>query len=146
MAHRFIKRFQQIKFSKPFPEFRLGVLLVTIFCAFLIVMATFIPIPLRIFAIPEEAFSNTGNFFSSLESIDQITRILNYIPQIPVVIMIASMLGAGAGMLSVFLYVGAGLFGLPVFASGGGLSYLSRLGFGYILGFFAGTFVVGKLL
>lgn len=146
MVKQLLKRFHFIKFLEPFPRFRLGSLLVAIFCSFLIVIATFTPVPLRILAIPGEALSNTGEFFANLTSIDQVTRLLNYIPQIPIVIMIASMLGPGTGMLSVFLYVGSGLIGFPVFASGGGISYIFRLGFGYILGFFAGTIVTGKIL
>ncbi len=146
MANQLLKRFHFIKFLEPFPKFRLGALLVAIFCSFLIVIATFTPVPLRILTIPGEALSNSGAFFANLHSIDQITRVLNYIPQIPVVIMIASLLGPRIGMISVFLYVGAGLFGFPVFASGGGITYLARLGFGYIIGFFAGTFVTGHLL
>lgn len=146
MTKKVLKRFHFIKFLEPFPKFKLGSLLVAIFCSFLIVMATFTPVPLRILAIPSEAFSNAGEFFATLSSIDQITRVLNYIPQIPVVILIASLLGPRIGMLSIFLYVGSGLIGFPVFASGGGITYLARLGFGYILGFFAGTYVTGKIL
>ena len=143
---RMLKKIQFTKFLETFPKFKLGSFLIAIFCAFLIVMATFTCIPLRIFAVPAEALSNAGEFFANLNSIDQITKILNYIPQIPVVIMIAALLGPRIGMLSVFLYVGAGLIGFPVFASGGGLSYLGRLGFGYILGFFAGIYTTGNLL
>ncbi len=141
-----LKKIQFTKFLDTFPEFKLGSLLIAIFCAFLLVMATFTRIPLRIFVIPAEALSNAVEFFASLNSIDQITRILNYIPQIPIVIMTAALLGPRIGMLSVFLYVGGGLIGFPVFASGGGISYLGRIGFGYILGFFAGTYVTGNLL
>jgi len=146
MAKQLLKRFHFIKFLDTYPKFRLGSLLIAIFCSFLIVMATFTPVPLRILAIPGEALSSPAEFFANLNSIDQITRVLNYIPQIPVIIMIGAMLGPRIGMISVFLYVGAGLAGFPVFASGGGLSYLARLGFGYILGFFAGTFITGQLL
>jgi len=146
MVSRILKKVQFAKFLEPFPKFRLGSFLVAIFCAFLIVMATFTPISLRILAIPGEAFFNSGEFFESLSSIDQITRVLIYIPQIPIIIFIASLLGPQTGILSVFLYIAAGLIGFPVFASGGGIGYLARLGFGYILGFFAGTFVTGQVL
>ncbi|HSA06997.1 MAG TPA: biotin transporter BioY [Candidatus Gastranaerophilales bacterium] len=146
LNNRILKRYQFVKFLEPFPKFRLGSFLVAIFCSFLIVIATFTPLSLGILALPEEALVNTGDFFSNLQSIDQIIRILSYIPQIPVVIMIAAMLGPRIGMLAVSLYVISGLAGFPVFASGGGVEYLERLGFGYILGFFVGTFITGKLL
>ncbi len=141
-----VKRFHFGRQLETFPKFRLGSFLIAVFCAFLIVIATFTPIPLVILAIPGEAFSNTAEFFANLSSLDQITRVLNYIPQIPVVIFIASMLGAKIGLFSIILYISCGLAGFPVFASGGGLSYISRLGFGYILGFLTGTFITGKLL
>lgn len=146
MVKKLLKRFHFIKFLDIFPKFRLGALLIAIFCSFLIVIATFTPAPLRILAIPGEALSNTGEFFANLNSIDQVTRVLNYIPQIPVIIMISAMLGPGTGTLSVLLYVLFGLAGFPIFASGGGFGYIFRLGFGYILGFFAGTIVTGKIL
>ena len=146
MDSRILKKLQFAKFLETFPKFRLGSFLVAIFCSFLIVMATFTPVPLRILAIPGEAFFNSGEFFASLSSIDQITRVLIYIPQIPIIIFIASLLGPRIGMFSVFLYIATGLIGYPIFASGGGHEYLARLGFGYILGFFAGTFVTGRVL
>lgn len=146
MQQRIVKNFLYTKFSAPFPKARLGVFLASIFCSFLIVIATFTPVPLRILAFPDEALLNAVEFFSNLNSIDQITRVFNYIPQVPVVVMIASMLGPRAGIFSVFLYVIAGIAGFPVFASGGGIHYLLRIRFGYILGFFAGAFITGRFI
>ena len=45
---------------------------------------------------------------------------------------------------SVMLYVGMGLIGLPVFASGGGISYVLVPSFGYLLGFIGAAYFVGK--
>jgi len=146
IQQRLVNKIKHTKFSSRFPGLNIGTLLIAVFCSFLIVLATFTPIPLIIITIPEEALSNTIEFFSNISSIDQITRSLNYIPQVPIVVMIASMLGPKTGLLPVSLYVAAGLAGLPVFASGGGISYLSKIHFGYILGFFAGVLVTGKLL
>ncbi len=146
MQQRIIKKIKHTGSSRIFPKFGAGVALIVIFCAFLMVIATFTPIQLIIITIPEEAFSDTIEFFSHSNSIDRITRVLNYIPQIPVVIMIASMLGAKTGMIAILLYVVTGLAGFPVFASGGGIDYLFKIRFGYIMGFFAGIFVTGKLL
>ena len=146
VQQRIIKKIRNTKFLPTFPKFGIGTFLVTIFCAYLIVVATFTPIPLLIIAIPEEAILNPVEFFSRLTSIDQVTRVLNYIPQIPVVIMIASMLGPRTGLLSVFLYIIAGIFGFPIFAAGGGIDYFFRIGSGYILGFFIGTYLTGKIL
>ena len=41
------------------------------------------------------------------------------------------------------LYVVIGLLGLPIFAAGGGLAYIVRPSFGYLIGFIAGAYVTG---
>lgn len=54
-------------------------------------------------------------------------------------------LGGKKGFWSVALYIFIGLTGIPVFAEGGGLSYVLKPSFGYILGFALSAFVTGKL-
>lgn len=54
-------------------------------------------------------------------------------------------LGSKKGFLSVAVYIFIGLAGIPVFTEGGGLSYLLKPSFGYILGFAVSAFVTGKL-
>ncbi|MCI9180171.1 MAG: biotin transporter BioY [Lachnospiraceae bacterium] len=46
---------------------------------------------------------------------------------------------------SVAVYLFLGLMGVPVFASGGGPSYIARPTFGYLLGFFAAAYVMAWL-
>ena len=53
------------------------------------------------------------------------------------------LLGSRLGSLSVFAYMILGLAGLPIFSEGGGLWYLFKPSFGYIIGFVIGTFVTG---
>ena len=53
------------------------------------------------------------------------------------------LLGRKLGALSVLLYIGIGLAGVPIFAGGGGLSYILRPSFGYLIGFALGTYVTG---
>ena len=48
-------------------------------------------------------------------------------------------------MLAVCAYLALGLAGLPIFAQGGGLSYLLQPSFGYLIGFAAGAFVTGTM-
>ncbi len=55
------------------------------------------------------------------------------------------LLGGKAGFASVCLYMTIGLMGLPVFAEGGGLTYVLKPSFGYIIGFAAGAYVTGTL-
>ncbi|MGE4484545.1 MAG: biotin transporter BioY [Oscillospiraceae bacterium] len=49
------------------------------------------------------------------------------------------------GVLSVLTYITLGLMGLPVFAGGGGLGYVLKPTFGYIIGFLAAAVVTGSV-
>lgn len=55
------------------------------------------------------------------------------------------LLGGKGGAASVALYMILGLAGLPVFAEGGGLWYLLKPSFGYIIGFCLASYVTGKM-
>ena len=46
-------------------------------------------------------------------------------------------------VIAVAIYVLMGLLGLPVFASGGGFSYVFNPSFGYLIGFLFGSVIVG---
>lgn len=54
-------------------------------------------------------------------------------------------LGGKNGAVCVAVYTVLGLIGLPIFAEGGGIGYLIKPSFGYILGFCAASYVTGKL-
>lgn len=63
------------------------------------------------------------------------------------VLLAGAMLGANLGALSQFLYVLVGALGLPVFAGGGsGFGALVGPTGGYLFGFIAAAYVVGKLV
>lgn len=55
------------------------------------------------------------------------------------------LLGARLGALAVGTYVVMGLVGIPVFASGGGPSYVLQPTFGYLVGFTIQAWVCGNL-
>ncbi len=61
------------------------------------------------------------------------------------VLMAGLLLGGGRAFICVTVYLVIGLIGLPVFAAGGGLSYLIRPTFGFLLGFDAAAAIVGFL-
>lgn len=61
------------------------------------------------------------------------------------VMMAAFLLGTTRGTLSVIVYLMMGLMGLPIFAAGGGLSYIFRPGFGFLLGFAFAALVIGVI-
>ena len=54
-------------------------------------------------------------------------------------------LGPRLGTISVTAYMLLGLAGLPIFTEGGGLWYVLKPSFGYIIGFCIGTYVTGNM-
>lgn len=56
------------------------------------------------------------------------------------------LLGSKLGALSQLVYVGIGLVGLPVFTEGGGISYIFKPTFGYLIGFIIAAYVIGKII
>lgn len=56
------------------------------------------------------------------------------------------LLGGRMGACSVAVYALLGLAGLPVFAEGGGIYYLLKPSFGYIIGFIIASYVTGRLV
>jgi biotin transport system substrate-specific component len=55
------------------------------------------------------------------------------------------LLGAKRGLAAVGCYLLIGLAGVPVFAHGGGLMYLMKPTFGFLIGFAAAAYVAGKI-
>jgi biotin transport system substrate-specific component len=65
--------------------------------------------------------------------------------QIFFVILSGLLLGAKLAATSQLIYIVLGLAGVPVFANGGGIQYIFNPTFGYLIGFVAAAFFVGKL-
>lgn len=55
------------------------------------------------------------------------------------------LLGPKLGATSVIVYIILGLIGIPVFTEGGGIGYVFKPSFGYIIGFVFSTYVTGKI-
>lgn len=67
---------------------------------------------------------------------------------LPIVVLIAGLvLGSRYGALALIVYVFLGLLGLPVFASApfGGIGYIFKPSFGYLLGDIGAAYIVGKI-
>ncbi|MGN0613569.1 MAG: biotin transporter BioY [Porcipelethomonas sp.] len=65
--------------------------------------------------------------------------------QYPITMLAGQILGGKYGAISVGAYVFLGLIGVPIFAEGGGIYYVLKPTFGYLVGFILGTFVTGKI-
>ena len=61
------------------------------------------------------------------------------------VMLAGLLLGAKYGAVSVTAYVALGLLGVPIFAEGGGIYYVLKPTFGYLIGFIIGAYVTGKI-
>jgi biotin transport system substrate-specific component len=65
--------------------------------------------------------------------------------QIGAVLLVGCLGGRNAAVLSQIAYILLGLTWFPIFAQGGGFSYLKEPSFGYIAGFIPGAWVCGFL-
>lgn len=65
--------------------------------------------------------------------------------QVPALLLIALIGGHRTALLAAVAYLFMGLFQLPVFHEGGGVSYLLDPGFGYLAGFVPAAWLTGKL-
>lgn len=86
--------------------------------------------------------------FSALIAIGAFIRIpvpyMDYFTlQFLFVLLAGMLLGPQTGALAVGVYVLLGLFGLPIFAAGGGLAYIFKPSFGYLLGFIFAAWASG---
>ena len=62
------------------------------------------------------------------------------------VLLAGMILGYKLGAVSVAVYVLLGLCGLPIFAAGGGIAYIFRPSFGYLVGFILAAHVTGLIV
>lgn len=60
--------------------------------------------------------------------------------------MAGLLLGGKNGAVSVGIYILLGLVGLPIFAEGGGIWYLLKPSFGYLIGFCLASYATGKMV
>lgn len=85
--------------------------------------------------------------FAALIAIGAFIRIP--IPYVPItfqaffVLLAGFLLGPKYGTISMLLYIAIGLLGLPVFTEGGGVMYVLKPTFGYLIGFALTAFVAG---
>ena len=90
------------------------------------------------------------SLFTALTVVGAFIRIP--IPHVPLtlqtlMVMFAGLiLGSRRGALSQLLYLILGLLGLPIFAQGGGPAYILQPSFGFLLGFVAGAYVIGRIV
>ncbi len=145
MTKRIEKQLNSFKYKGEPIRITLGTLVITALCVLLIIVATFTQLTICHPYLPLDTFSFLAQNPDSYDISQHFIKKYQYIPQIPVVFFIVSLMGRRFGMLAVIGYIVLGLF-FPIFALGGGISYLFEYGFGYILAFLPAIFFAGTLL
>jgi len=123
----------------------LGTLILICLCILLLIIATFTQITLHHPYFPPDTFQFLGQNPQTSQIVHHFTKTYRYIPQIPMVFFIVALLGRKFGILTILLYITLGMF-FPIFALGGGITYMFEYGFGYILGYIPAIFFTGTLL
>lgn len=148
MSKRIEKQINSFKYKGEPVKITLGTLILTCLSVLFIIVATFTQLTLKHPYLPLDTFSFLACETNEYEILRHFVKCYKYIPQIPMVFFIVALLGRKFGILSIVMYIVLGLF-FPIFALGGGISYMFEYGFGYILAylpaiFFAGTLLKGK--
>jgi biotin transport system substrate-specific component len=90
------------------------------------------------------------SLFAALTAVGAFIRIpIPYVPftlQTLMVMLAGLILGSRLAALSQLLYLAIGLLGLPIFAQGGGPGYILQPSFGFLLGFVAGAYLIGRMV
>lgn len=145
MTKRIEKQLNSFKYNGEPIKITVGTLVLTCFCILLLVVATFTQITLTHPIIPSDVLYLLSLDLSSYELMQHFSKTYRYIPQIPMVFFIIALLGRKFGILAICGYIILGMF-FPIFALGGGVTYLLEYGFGYILAFIPAVFFTGTLL
>lgn len=136
MNKRFAEQYNEFIYKGEKIPLSIGTIVVCLFCLLLIIVATFTQVNVS-HLLP--SFDEAGDFIFK--------NVTNpYVPQIPVVLFIAAVLGPVFAFLTMLLYLLVGFFIWPVFALGGGLGYIKSGLFGYILGYIFAVIPVGRIL
>ena len=134
MNKRIRGEFEEIIYKGEKTPFSLGTLTVVALCLLLLIVGTFTQLGIvHYWTVPDS------------ETLFGMKK-YSYIPQIPLVLFIAAILGARFGILVIILYLIVGFFIWPVFALGGGLGYIKSYFFGYILGYFFAMVFASRVL
>ena len=149
MSKRVADQINSFKYKGEPIRITIGTLVMTGLSIILIIVATFTQVTLKHPYIPSDFLTYMAQDVTDSELISHFIKSYEYIPQIPVIFFIVALMGRKFGILAIIGYIILGMF-FPIFALGGGLSYLFEYGFGYILAylpavFFAGTLLKGKM-
>ena len=145
MSKRVADQINSFKYKGEPIRITIGTLVMTGLCVILLIIATFTQVTLKHPYLPMDFLTYMAQDVSEADFFRHFIKSYDYIPQIPVIFFIVALMGRKFGMLAIIGYIILGMF-FPVFALGGGISYLFEYGFGYILAYLPAVFFVGTLL
>ncbi len=145
MAKRIEKQLKSFRYNGEPIKVTLGTLVLTCLCILLLIVATFTQVTLNHPFIPTDVIPFLNQNPNDSQVIHHFTKTYRYIPQIPAVFFIVALLGRKFGIIAILGYITLGMF-FPIFALGGGITYLFEYGFGYILAYIPAIFLTGTLL
>ena len=145
MTKRIEKQLNSFKYNGEPVRITIGTLILMCLCILMLIVATFTQITLSHPYLPSDTFHFLSQNPDSSQIVHHFTKTYKYIPQIPMVFFIVALLGRKFGITTIVLYILLGMF-FPIFALGGGITYLFEYGFGYILAFIPAIFFTGTLL
>ncbi|MCF8020845.1 MAG: biotin transporter BioY [Vallitaleaceae bacterium] len=92
------------------------------------------------------------SLFTALMVVGALIKVPNpFFPLVPITFQLffcvfaGLLLGSKNALMSQIIYILLGLAGLPVFTGGGGIGYILKPTFGYIIGFALAAWLIGKL-
>lgn len=145
MSKRIERQLNSFKYNGEPIRVTLGTLALICLCIILLIVATFTQVTLNHPFLPGDALSFMNQNPQDSQIVSHFTKTYRYIPQIPMVFFIVALLGRKFGILAILCYIMLGMF-FPIFALGGGVTYMFEYGFGYILAFIPAIFFTGTLL
>ena len=145
MSKRIERELNSFKYKGEPIKITLGTFVMTGLSVILLIVATFTQVTIKHPYIPFDTLTFLSQDLTNVNVISHFMKSYDYIPQIPVIFFILALMGRKFGLLAIIGYIILGLF-FPVFALGGGISYLFEYGFGYILAFLPAVFFAGTLL
>lgn len=136
MNKRFKEQIDEYIYHGEKIPFSIGTIVVCFLCLLFLIVATFTQFDINHIWHVKDAINGTN--WTTVNN--------TYIPQVPVVIFIAALLGPIYSLAVIIMYLLIGFFIWPVFALGGGLGYVKSPMFGYILGYVFAVIPSGHLL
>lgn len=134
ISKRYKDIFGQYIYKNEKTPLTIGTLVVCALCFLMLLISIFTKIT---FSHPWFDFKN---------GFEIISKVVDYGPQTPVMVLIIYILRQNFSLLTFIIYLLVGFFVWPIFVFGGGLEYFHNYLFGYMLGFIFAIFIAEAVL